>query len=66
MATLPQDDVNVRMRNKGMSVDSDRLKFGVVRCDDVKTCINTRLNADVKIASSTPAQGETDVEGNNE
>jgi bifunctional UDP-N-acetylglucosamine pyrophosphorylase/glucosamine-1-phosphate N-acetyltransferase len=67
VANLRHDDANVRMQVKGTSVDTGRRKFGVVCGDDVKTGINTSLNAGVKLergATTTP--GETVMEDINE
>ncbi|MDH5021369.1 bifunctional sugar-1-phosphate nucleotidylyltransferase/acetyltransferase [Halobacterium rubrum] len=67
VANLRHDDANVTMRVKGGSVDTGRRKLGVVCGDDVKTGINTSLNAGVKLAGgATTAPGETVMENDNE
>lgn len=67
VANLRHDDANIRMRVKGSSVDTGRRKLGVVCGDDVKTGINTSLNAGVKLArGATTTPGETIMEDDNE
>jgi bifunctional UDP-N-acetylglucosamine pyrophosphorylase/glucosamine-1-phosphate N-acetyltransferase len=51
VANLRHDDENVRFRVKGESTDTGRRKFGVVCGDDVKTGIDTALNAGVKLGT---------------
>ena len=67
VANLRHDDANVRMRVKGVAVDTGRRKLGVVCGDDVKTAINTSLNAGVKLGRGvTTAPGEAVMEDDNE
>jgi UDP-N-acetylglucosamine diphosphorylase/glucosamine-1-phosphate N-acetyltransferase len=67
VANLRHDDANVRMRVKGAAVDTGRRKLGVVCGDDVKTAINTSLNAGVKLGRGvTTAPGEAVMEDDNE
>lgn len=67
VANLRHDDANVRMHVKGSSVDTGRRKLGVVCGDEVKTGINTSLNAGVKLAGgATTTPGETVMEDDNE
>lgn len=67
VANLRHDDANVRMNVKGSSVDTGRRKLGVVCGDDVKTGINTSLNAGVKLGrGTTTAPGETLMEDLNQ
>jgi bifunctional UDP-N-acetylglucosamine pyrophosphorylase/glucosamine-1-phosphate N-acetyltransferase len=62
VANLRHDDETVRTPIKGELTDTGRRKFGVVLGDDVKTGINSSLNAGVKLASgTTTAVGETVV-----
>ena len=62
VANLRHDDANVRMNVKGERVDTGRRKLGVVVADDVKTGINTSLNAGVKLGvNATTIPGESVV-----
>ena len=49
VANLRHDDESVRMTVKGTRVDTGRRKLGVVTGDEVKTGIDTSLNAGVKL-----------------
>ncbi len=51
VANLRHDDQTIQMRVKGETVDTDRRKFGVVCGDDVKTGIDTALNAGVTLGT---------------
>ncbi|WP_396613781.1 bifunctional sugar-1-phosphate nucleotidylyltransferase/acetyltransferase (plasmid) [Haloferax sp. S1W] len=60
VANLRHDGEDVTVRVKGEAVSTGRKKFGVVVGDDVKTGINTALNAGVKLSEgSQTAPGET-------
>ena len=59
VANLRHDDEPVRVRVKGESTSTGRRKFGVVCGDEVKTGIDTNLNAGVVLsggASTTPGE----------
>jgi len=63
VANLRHDDRNIGVRVKGETVDTGRRKFGVVVGDEVKTGINTSLNAGVRIGvAETTGPGETVME----
>jgi len=70
VANLRHDDGSVRMTVNGERVDTGRRKLGVVLGDEVKTGINTSLNAGVTVGTGgTIGPGETvlrDVEGNSD
>ena len=53
VANLRHDDEPVRATVKGERVSTGRRKFGVVLGDDVKTGINTSLNAGVLLSAGT-------------
>ena len=60
VANLRHDGADVRMTVKGERVSTGRRKFGVVAGDDVKTGINTSLNAGVTLSTgATTGPGET-------
>ena len=60
VANLRHDDANVRMRVKGETVDTGRRKLGVVLGDEVKTGIDTSLNAGVVLGTGAATEpGET-------
>lgn len=60
VANLRHDDSSVRMTVKEEQTDTGRRKLGVVLGDDVKTGINTSLNAGVKLdTAARTAPGET-------
>lgn len=60
VANLRHDGEDVVMTVKGERVSTGRKKFGVVVGDDVKTGINTGLNAGVKLSEGTRTKpGET-------
>ncbi|MFB6283485.1 MAG: bifunctional sugar-1-phosphate nucleotidylyltransferase/acetyltransferase [Halobacteria archaeon] len=60
VANLRHDDENVRMDVKGERVDTGRRKLGVVLADDVKTGVNSCLNAGVKMGvGETALPGES-------
>jgi len=68
VANLRHDDANVRMGVKGDRVDTGRRKLGVVVADDVKTGIDTNLNAGVKLgvdATTKPGESVTRDRGEN-
>ncbi|RDZ39006.1 MULTISPECIES: bifunctional sugar-1-phosphate nucleotidylyltransferase/acetyltransferase [Haloferax] len=59
VANLRHDDEPVRLQVKGEATSTGRRKFGVVCGDNVKTGIQTSLNAGVKLASdvrTTPGE----------
>ncbi|QLG60514.1 bifunctional sugar-1-phosphate nucleotidylyltransferase/acetyltransferase [Halorarum salinum] len=59
VANLRHDGEAVRLRVNGGAVSTGRRKFGVVCGDDVKTAIDTNLNAGVKLgtgATTTPGE----------
>ncbi len=59
VANLRHDDANVRCQVKAEPVDTGRRKFGVVLGDEVKTGINTSLNAGVVLpCNATTKPGE--------
>ncbi|GAB6878815.1 sugar phosphate nucleotidyltransferase [Halorubrum gandharaense] len=59
VANLRHDGANVEITVKGERVETGRRKFGVVCGDDVKTGINTSLNAGVTLSSgATTTPGE--------
>lgn len=63
VANLRHDDGNIGVRVKGEIHDTGRRKFGVILGDEVKTGINTSLNAGVRIGvAETTAPGETVME----
>lgn len=63
VANLRHDGAAVRMRVNGRPEDTGRRKLGVVVGDDVKTGIDTNLNAGVKLGrAATTAPGETVTE----
>ena len=60
VANLRHDDAAVRVRVKGESTSTGRRKFGVVCGDDVKTGIDTALNAGVVLGTGARTEpGET-------
>lgn len=60
VANLRHDDEPVRLTVKGERVSTERRKFGIVCGDDVKTGINSTLNAGVTLSSgATVGPGET-------
>ncbi len=60
VANLRHDDENVTCKVKDEPVDTGRRKFGVVLGDEVKTGINTSLNAGVVLSTgATTGPGET-------
>ena len=60
VANLRHDDESVRMTVKGDRVDTGRRKLGVVLGDEVKTGINTSLNAGIRLETGTTTPpGET-------
>lgn len=60
VANLRHDDNPVTMTVKGKTVSTDRRKFGVVCGDNVKTGINTSLNAGITLdTNTTTSPGET-------
>lgn len=59
VANLRHDDEPVQLTVKGERVSTGRRKFGVVAGEEVKTAINTTLNAGVKLSSgATTKPGE--------
>ncbi|WP_265110933.1 bifunctional sugar-1-phosphate nucleotidylyltransferase/acetyltransferase [Halosolutus halophilus] len=59
VANLRHDDEPIEMTVSGDRVSTDRRKFGVVLGDEVKTGINTSLNAGVTLSpGATTAPGE--------
>jgi bifunctional UDP-N-acetylglucosamine pyrophosphorylase/glucosamine-1-phosphate N-acetyltransferase len=62
VANLRHDDAPVAVRVKGEATSTGRRKFGVVCGDEVKTGIQTSLNAGVKLATgATTAPAESVV-----
>ena len=60
VANLRHDDAAVRVRVKGESTSTGRRKFGVVCGDEVKTGIDTALNAGVVLGTDARTEpGET-------
>ncbi|MCX2818152.1 sugar phosphate nucleotidyltransferase [Haladaptatus sp. F3-133] len=60
VANLRHDGKNVRARVKEETVDTGRRKFGVVVGDNVKTGVNTSLNAGTRLGvGATTEPGET-------
>jgi bifunctional UDP-N-acetylglucosamine pyrophosphorylase/glucosamine-1-phosphate N-acetyltransferase len=62
VANLRHDGEDVRMTVKGDRVSTGRRKFGVVAGDEVKTAINTSLDAGVVLsggARTTPGESIT-------
>jgi len=60
VANLRHDDQPVRLTVKGDRVSTERRKFGIVCGDDVKTGINSTLNAGVTLSTeATVDPGET-------
>jgi UDP-N-acetylglucosamine diphosphorylase/glucosamine-1-phosphate N-acetyltransferase len=60
VANLRHDDADVAVRVKGEPVSTGRRKFGVVCGDDVKTGIDTALNAGVVLGTGAGTEpGET-------
>jgi len=53
VANLRHDEMPVTCNVKGQQVSTGRRKFGIVCGDDVKTGINTSLNAGVSLAAGT-------------
>jgi bifunctional UDP-N-acetylglucosamine pyrophosphorylase/glucosamine-1-phosphate N-acetyltransferase len=53
VANLRHDDQPVKMTVKGDRVSTGRRKFGVVLGDEVKTGIDTTLNAGVCLSAET-------------
>lgn len=59
VANLKHDGRNISMNVKGEAVDTGRRKLGVVLGDNVKTGVNTSLNAGVKLGyGATTLPGE--------
>lgn len=59
IANLRFDDKNIKMRIKGLAVDTQRRKLGMIMGDDVKTGINVSIHPGVKIGSGAWIGAET-------
>jgi len=60
VANLRHDDESIRMTVKDERVDTGRRKLGVVAGDDVKTGIDTSLNAGLSLSTGARSEpGET-------
>ncbi len=65
VANLRHDEKNIKMKIKNELTDSGRRKLGVVVGDNVKTGINTSLNAGIKLdTEETTYPGETILKEN--